>query len=375
MGVDARLLGDRLTGVGRYVSELCRELAVLLPEAEFLLYAPWPIRMPVSSSRWKMRIDPLAGILAGMRGLWMTKHAWMLLRVGALAARDRVNLFWVADFPFVPRIAREVPIVATVHDFRHRMTPGKMRRAALYGRKVLERRAWRVDEFVANSSGTAAKLRRFLGRDAAVIARPAVSSCFTRRSEAEISEMCRRLGISRPYLLALSSMDPHKNIETLISVFAEMVERGSLRDHRLVLAGKGSEEMIGKTRLAHERLGERIKGLGFVRDDDLPALYSGADLFVLPSLDEGFGIPVLEARACLTRVVASDLPELREAGGDHAIYIAPTHKGIREGILRGLSMAAPTGPGQLWTWRSSAEPIARLFVDSVERAGRMKAAI
>jgi glycosyltransferase involved in cell wall biosynthesis len=76
--------------------------------------------------------------------------------------------------------------------------------------------------------------------------------------------------------------------------------------------------------------------MGYVPDRLLPTLYANAEMFVMPSVYEGFGMPVLEARACGARVVVSDTPELREAGGPHAVAVEPTKAGIREGIRRAL---------------------------------------
>jgi glycosyltransferase involved in cell wall biosynthesis len=93
--------------------------------------------------------------------------------------------------------------------------------------------------------------------------------------------------------------------------------------------------------------GPRIVWLGFIEDKDLVALYSGCDAFVYPSKYEGFGMPVLEARACGARVVTSDSPELREAGGNDAIYVPPTEDGVINGILAALS----SGSNGFFDWQ------------------------
>jgi glycosyltransferase involved in cell wall biosynthesis len=291
----------------------------------------------------------------------MTKHAWMLLRAGWLARRDGVNVFWATDSPFIPRLPDGIRIVATVYDFRHRLTPDKMRRAARYGRIVLEKRLGRVDAFIAISNGTGEKLQRFLGYQAAGIARPAVSSHFFRRSDEEIARVVSKYDIHRPYLLTLSSVDPHKNIELLVSTFFAMKSAGTVNLHTLVLVGNKSDLLLDRMRISSPR-NAAIKALGYLPDEDLPALYSGTEVFILPSLDEGFGIPVLEARACQTKVVASDLPELREAGGNRAIYIKPDAAGIRDGIIAALAAERPSEQDDLWTWESSAT----ILVDALD---------
>lgn len=101
-----------------------------------------------------------------------------------------------------------------------------------------------------------------------------------------------------------------------------------MQSHILVLAGeRGWKD--GPIASLVQSGGARIRALGFVDDEALAVLYNGADALVFPSSYEGFGIPVLEARACGTRVVTTDLPELREAGGDDAIYVPPTSHALQ----------------------------------------------
>jgi glycosyltransferase involved in cell wall biosynthesis len=101
--------------------------------------------------------------------------------------------------------------------------------------------------------------------------------------------------------------------------------------------------------------------LGFVDDDQLATLYSGCHAFVFPSRYEGFGLPVLEARACGAAVLASDLPEIREAGGEDALYVPPTAEGLREGLRGVIARSRPPAlaSGLLPTWQGSAAIVAR----------------
>ena len=100
--------------------------------------------------------------------------------------------------------------------------------------------------------------------------------------------------------------------------------------------------------------------LGFVTDEQLAHLYAGCRAFVFPSRYEGFGIPLLEARACGAAIVTSDLPELREAGGEDAIYVPPTPEGLRDGLRRVLASPAVTAVSRhlLPQWRESATLLA-----------------
>ena len=134
-----------------------------------------------------------------------------------------------------------------------------------------------------------------------------------------------------------------------------------MRSHVLVLAGERGWKDGPIARLV-EGGGRRIRALGFVDDEALAVLYNGADALVFPSSYEGFGIPVLEARACGTRVVTTDLPELREAGGSDAIYVAPTQDALRAGMLEALASNRPKAlaPSEC-SWNSSARVFANLL--------------
>jgi glycosyltransferase involved in cell wall biosynthesis len=357
IGMDARLMGDRPSGIGHYISELSRALVELLPGAEFFLYAPWPIHMPVASPRWRARIDPWSKAFERARGLWMTKHAWMLLRTRTLCLRDGINVFWATDAPFIPYLPKSVRVVATVYDVRYRLAPETQRKSTLYVRRLLEKRHTRADALTVISQGTADKLCQYLGYKAAAVVRPAVSAEFYRRDEDEIARVLERYRIQTPYLLSIANADatPHKNTGLLIKVFRDLTREGRLQKYSLVLGGLKSEQLLDTFRREFGEEILKVVALGYVDGADLPALYSGADAFAFPSLYEGFGIPVLEARACQTRIVTTDSAELREAGGNRAVYTTPDAAGIRAGIIAALAAERPSEPERLWTWKSSAE--------------------
>jgi alpha-1,3-rhamnosyl/mannosyltransferase len=119
-------------------------------------------------------------------------------------------------------------------------------------------------------------------------------------------------GIARPYIFYLGNFKPHKNVQALIGAYAALPE--GLRQHYpLVLGGREDIWQASRRQLADDMgLGETVRFIGQVAEEDMPALYSGAELFVFPSLYEGFGLPPLEAMACGTAVVASALTSIPE---------------------------------------------------------------
>jgi glycosyltransferase involved in cell wall biosynthesis len=127
-----------------------------------------------------------------------------------------------------------------------------------------------------------------------------------------------------PYVLWVGTLEPRKNLPVLIGAFGAVVRASGL-PHRLVIVGSsGWLDTADAIREPARALGDRICFTGPIRADRLVALYHGAELLAFPSLHEGFGLPVLEAMAQETAVLASDIPVLREVGGDAARYLPPS---------------------------------------------------
>jgi glycosyltransferase involved in cell wall biosynthesis len=142
------------------------------------------------------------------------------------------------------------------------------------------------------------------------------------RAEAQ-TEVLGRLGITPPYLFTIGTIQPRKNFGRLAAAFGLLAKNGW--PHRLVIAGKrGWLSDFVENELRASGMADRIIYLGYADAKDLPALYSGADAFVFPSLYEGFGLPVLEAMSCGTPVVTSDSSALPEVSGEAALLVPPT---------------------------------------------------
>jgi glycosyltransferase involved in cell wall biosynthesis len=361
IGIDARPLQESLAGVGRYVASLCTELDAVLPEAEFILYGQRALKFQLPSARWSVRLEP-SSFFSRRSGV-----SWLKTRAGMLARQDELDIFWGCAF-FLPwGMDSRVRRVITVHDVVSIVESDTMTWTHRLAHRLFFKADVRsADAVVVNSNGTAERLLRFTGRVAAAVITPGISEIFRRATDDEVAACKARFAISGKYLLGVGTLEPRKNLPLLIDAFKNLKRQGALPAHKLVLAGaKGWKHDEISRALAADT--SEIIALGYVKDEDLVRLYSGADVFVFPSRYEGFGMPVLEARACGTPVVATDISEIREAGGDDAIYVHPTQSDLCKGILRGIQLRSTTSrsvttPSEIsHSWKEGARLLANLF--------------
>lgn len=146
-----------------------------------------------------------------------------------------------------------------------------------------------------------------------------------------IRSLREKYDLPNPYLLTLGSLDPRKNFKRTVEAWNQSRKEEGLDNFVLAIAG-ASNANFGDLDVDFDN--DSIKRLGYVDDEDLPALYSGAMGFILPSLFEGFGLPVVEAMACGTPVITSNTTALDEIAGDAALKVDPSDaQSIKEGIL------------------------------------------
>jgi glycosyltransferase involved in cell wall biosynthesis len=205
---------------------------------------------------------------------------------------------------------------------------------------------------------------------------PGVEACFQPVEDAAaLSRVRNRYRLPDRFILGLSTLQPRKNFEGLIEAFAHLLAvhgaEPEITDLDLAIGG-GKGWMYEGLSAKVERLGldERVHFIGFVEDDDLPALYSLASAFAFPSWYEGFGLPVLEAMACGTPVVAADNSSLPEVVGEAGLLVdAGDPQALAEALARLLTdreLAAHlvrTGRNQArrFTWEGAARQLLDLY--------------
>jgi glycosyltransferase involved in cell wall biosynthesis len=299
IGIDATLIRpDRLTGVERHAFSLVRELARIAP-GEIVLFARPDAPPALADLDLETHVAPVTYRLAVDQG-------WLPFA----ALRARVDLLHTLAFP-TPVLWRGRSAM-TVHD----ATPWLHTDTASVGMRLyygpLYRQALsRAAAVFTVSAAARDDLVRATGvpRERVHVTPNGVEPHFF---DARVPD-----GPRDPYLLAVGTIEPRKNMGALLEAFRLLRREG--RDLRLVIVGRqgwGQGLPLGD-------LAPHVRLAGTVPDDELAALYAGASCFVIPSLYEGFGLPLAEAMAAGAPCVASDIPALREVAGDVARYADP----------------------------------------------------
>ncbi len=295
----------------------------------------------------------------------------------ARVRRDGLDLFQTSYHP-APRL--NIPTVLTVHDVRLVRMPETYHWARrIFLRAVVPRSLKRAARIITGSIDTKNDLKSFFGvpDEKIEICHIPLPARFERVRDDDLLRSVRaKYGLPGRYILNVGKIEPRKNIERLIRAYAAVRERFGTK---LVIAGK-ADDAFGRLFETLGRLGgrEEVVFTGYVENEDLPALYSMAEVFVYPSIHEGFGIPLLEAMACEVPIVTSNVSALPEIAGDAALLVDPFDVGSIAGAIERL-LGDPVLRGELtargrervsrFTPRGAAERMVEVYKNLLSRAG------
>ncbi len=219
---------------------------------------------------------------------------------------------------------RNVPLTATIHDMTCWLmpelhTPANVRADQNFAEKVLTRAAG----LIAVSENTRRDAIRLLGLDPEKVwtIHSGVAESFFQVSETDVRRAAERYRLERPYVLFVGTIEPRKNLDTLIDAYAGLPE-SVRREVELVVAGPAGWA-AERTRRRLEAGAPGVRYLGYVPEEDLPGLTAGAAVFAYVSLYEGFGFPVAQAMACGVPVVVSNVSSLPEIAGEGGLAVDP----------------------------------------------------
>ncbi|MGH7776771.1 MAG: glycosyltransferase family 4 protein [Candidatus Dormibacterales bacterium] len=321
LAVDGSGLARPLAGVGTYTREMLRAMTVERPVNPIVLFVPPGVEAGPQPEPVRVREIP-PGRFAGRHVLWPRR----LRGLGAAC-------YWGAAGQ-LPLGRLRCPSVITVHDLAIYVEPAWFPRGQpLSTRLVVPRSVRRADRIIAVSANTARDLRSMFGVEGSKIdvVHHGVSPAFRPLEPDRLEAARARFRLPPGFVLFVGTIEPRKNLDTLLEAWAMMRDRPPL-----VIAGAWGWRFEA-TRERIRRLGSGVHVLGAVDAAELPLLYNLAACLAHPAWYEGFGLTPLEAMACGVPVVASDASSLPEVVGDAGLLVPPDQPDLwREALERVL---------------------------------------
>ncbi|HFQ92634.1 MAG TPA: glycosyltransferase family 1 protein [Anaerolineae bacterium] len=360
--LDARTAVNHFPGIGRYVRNLAQAIVPQLADDERLLL----LRDPSQPSRWQLppESEKVTRLETAVSPFSLSQQ-WQIPR---LLKQFDITVYHSPYYLMPYRYPW--PVVLTLYDLIPQKYPQYVSaRARLMFRLTTALAIRSSGRIIAISEATRqdiiAAYRLPPEKITAVPLAP--DPHFRPQPTVEIERIRQKYNLPKTYAFYLGSNKPHKNLERLALAW-EMAAQNS--PHALIIAGAWDGRYPQAKELAAQKQINSIRFLGPVDDADLPALYSGAQLFIFPSLYEGFGLPVIEAMACGTAVTCSHTSSLPEVGGDAALYFDPFNveeiaqqigRLLTDTTLRQKLAAKGLAQAQKFSWRNTAAATLHLY--------------
>lgn len=312
IAVDAREIVGQIAGKGRYTVEVIKGLATIDQENEYFLYSKQPLDIELPRNFTPI----LIGGLPGLRQLWL-----------AFDAKKRGCQLLFSPTGYLPVVFSLIPSIVVVHDLAVFLSKeAKPALKTLIAERLLlgsaVRRARHIISVSHSTKHDLEELFKVPAKKMTVTQLGYDRSLYSTKKTND-DEVLKTYNLKPGYLLFLGTLEPRKNIVGILKAYAQLP--AELRQqHRLVIGGKkGWYYDSIFTTVEDLKLQDEVQFLGRVPDEHLPTLYRNATIFLFPSFYEGFGLPPLEALACGTPVISSNVSSLPEVVGQAGLLIDP----------------------------------------------------
>ena len=374
IGIEATsAVNPRKAGVGCYAANLIRAMTALPDAHRYALYLR------------RANPAPFKTLELGVAGA--SKTTVKMLEFPLLWAQFRLPLEWLRHpqdayfFPSstLPLLSLPKNSVVTVHDVAYRFFPECFSPALRFWLHVSTRCAVRrAAKIITVSEATRQDVLKYYhaAPDKVMAVHHGVHARFHPLARAAVAPILAARSLNAPYLLCIGTLQQRKNIPRLLEAFARLKTTDRL-PHALVLVGQQYRELpeheIFQT---IERLGLQrdVVWTGYVPEQEMPGLINGATAFVMPSLYEGFGMPVLEAMACGVPVICSNAASLPEVVGDAAILVNPTNvremadamrNVLADSTLSQSLQAKGRAQAQRFSWERAAQQLLDVYMSAM----------
>ncbi len=368
IAIDARKLRD--FGIGTYLRNILIELSRLDQQTEYVVLC--------------RPEDQDSGDVLGrnFRMVPETAPTYSIaeqFRIPLSLARERVKLVHEPHYVLPPAI--RCRSVVTIHDCIHLMFPQYLpsKLAYVYAKGSMWSATRKADRVLTVSQASKRDILRFfdIPPEKVEVIYNAIDERFLGPADTIRMDLTRqRYQLDHPFVLYVGNIKPHKNIERLVAAFA-IARRTGPDDLKLIIIGDElSKYPVLRQSVHRHKLDKHVRFLGFQPQETLAAFYRLARAFVFPSLYEGFGLPPLEAMACGTPVVTSNVSSLPEVAGDAALLVDPRDSdAIAGGIVRAATdetlraelIAKGLARARDFSWKQSVAKIHAIYMDVAAR--------
>ena len=362
IGVDARLLSRPLSGIGRYTLEMCKSLSKIDGLA-LHLYSPAPVKpeffSEISFENYRFK-NLESGIL---RQLWSETYLPMWAR------QDDVDVFWGPAHRLPRLLPKSMPCVVTIHDLVWKHAGETMRPLSRKLEQYQMPHAVRMADYVvADSEATALDVAEEFTFAKDKLAIVPLGSSFVGGEEP--AQLPGELEIDFPYILFVGTLEPRKNLARLLSAYAALGPDVKAQAKLVIVGAEGWGGVDILETIAQLEMEKNVKLIGYSDDAILTTLYANALFLVMPSLYEGFGLPLVEAMTHGTPVLTANNSSMPEVAGDAGLLVEATDvdaitAGLEQLItdipLRNRLAANARINARRFDWDRSAQKIAQIF--------------
>ena len=321
IGIDGSVfIYGQNTGVTKSVSEIIRNWAIKYPENEYFIISRLPIDINFDlPSNWH-KITSLEN-KKKLFNIEAHGKIWNIIKLPWIIKKYDIDAFWGTNYILPLFTSKRVKCFVTVYDLALFIFKGIGERSNLVKLKLFAKKSCqKADTIIAISKATAKDVETIFNIDKSKIC---VSYCGSPNDKIDfgINEVKDILKFEEQFYLFISTIEPRKNIITIVKAFEEYIDRTG-NNRKLVIAGKrgwNCEDIY--TIIEKSKYRNKIVLPGYISEQDKGFLFNNATAFIYPSLYEGFGLPSLEAFRYELPVITTNVSSLPEVGGDAALYI------------------------------------------------------
>ncbi len=372
VGINARYIQRQMTGIEKYTYEIIKNVALNDPDTDYYIF--FMKNIPVPEMDFPVNVKKINSRFSGKRR--STKLFWELVYLFFEIRKYKLDVFHGPAF-FVPLMKpKRCKYITTVHDLAFLTYPKTFTISTKLYFFLLFRKSLRIcDKIIAVSNVTKKDMVSYyaIPEEKVAVIHSGISSVYKAPGNEETKkEIMSKYNLPERYILFVGALSPRKNVVNILKAYkAYLQEQQKKESVKLVLVGKKAwlyDDIFSF--ISKNKMEEHVLFLDYVPENDVVTLYSNAELFLFPSLYEGFGFPVLEAMACGTPVITSNISSLPEVAGHAAILVNPENvEEIKEAMIKIGSNPKlredliKKGKNQVkkFTWKEAAEKTIQVY--------------